>query len=405
MLTLTPTIARQIAITAQRLGEPQSAASKAQMLDVLRSIRCLQLDPIRAVERTQHLVLWSRLGQYNREWLRELTYQDKALFEFWAHAASIVLSEDFPIHQRLMRTYATDPKKRLHQWVAKNENFKRYVLAELDKQGPLLTAELEDCADVPWGSSGWTNDRSLPYMLDYLWTKGVIGVADRDGLKRWWDLTERLFPSREKIDPLSAAEVDARAIPLAVKALGIGRERDIRNHFIEKRYSRQLKDTLNQLVKNGILIPAQIPEWGEEVWYLAADDLGTVERLKDGQFYPRTTLLSPFDGLIRDRDRTELLWDFYYRIEIYVPKAKRQFGYYVLPILHGDRLIGRIDSKIDRKSGIYHVYTVYTERWFKPDKESGRVVKAAIQDLGQFIGAKKINYENKRPRGWQSVIK
>ena len=153
------------------------------------------------------------------------------------------------------------------------------------------------------------------------------------------------------------------------------------------------------------LIPAKIPEWGDEIWYLPADDITTIERLKEGVFNPRTTLLSPFDGLIRDRDRTELMWDFYYRIEIYVPKAKRQFGYYVLPILHGDRLIGRIDSKIDRKTGIYHVHTVYTEPWFKPDKESGRAVKAALQDLGQFIGAKKINYENKRPRGWQSVIK
>ena len=128
MLILTPTIARQLAVSAQRLGEPLPTASKARMFDILKSIRCLQLDPIRAVERTQYLVLWSRLGQYEREWLRELTYRDKALFEFWAHAASIVLSEDYPIHQRLMQTYATNPEKRLYQWIAKNENFKRYVL-------------------------------------------------------------------------------------------------------------------------------------------------------------------------------------------------------------------------------------------------------------------------------------
>ncbi|MEM8859495.1 MAG: crosslink repair DNA glycosylase YcaQ family protein, partial [Chloroflexota bacterium] len=195
MLKLSVPQARQLSVFAQRLGEALPTSSKERMLDIMQSIRCLQLDPIRAVERTQFTVLWSRLGNYDRLWLNDLTHSDKKLFEYWAHAASIVLTEDYPIHRYMMDKYATDPKRKITKWIKQNQNFKNYVLTELDKKGELLTQDFEDIADVPWGSSGWTNNRSLPYMLDYLWTKGEIMVSNRDGLKRWWDLSEHVLPA------------------------------------------------------------------------------------------------------------------------------------------------------------------------------------------------------------------
>ncbi|MEM7801448.1 MAG: crosslink repair DNA glycosylase YcaQ family protein, partial [Chloroflexota bacterium] len=409
MESISPSTARQLSVSAQRLAEPLPPPSKARMLDILHSIRCLQLDPIRAVDRTQYLVLWSRLGQYDRNWLHELTYQDKALFEYWAHAASLVLTEDYPIHAHLMARYGTDPKRKLAKWIKKNQTFKAYVLGEIDRRGPLLTKDLEDRADVPWGSSGWTNDRSLPYMLDYLWTKGEIMVSNRDGLKRWWDLTERVLPSEVSREGLSDHDLTSLAIKHALRSLGIGRARDIKKHFTEGRYPT-LKPALEALEARGDIKRVSIPDWGEEPWFIPADhyDLAANLASETHPFERRVTLLSPFDHLIRDRDRTELMWNFYYRIEIYVPKAKREYGYYVLPILDGERLIGRVDSRMDRKNKVYNIEKIYVENGAPLDEENGIGLLNALKDLGRFVGADQLKFHqdlNLIPQLWRPIFR
>ncbi len=403
MLQLTPKQVQQTAVYAQRLGENLPPSSAERMLDIMQSIRCLQLDPIRAVERTQFTVLWSRLGSYDRQWLNQLTHKERHLFEYWAHAASIVLCEDYQIHQYMMNKYATDSKRKITQWVAKNQNFKNYVLAELDQKGERLTQEFEDIADVPWGSSGWTNDRSLPYMLDYLWTKGEIWVSNRDGLKRWWHLAEEVRPDHVVTDLLDPDEVTLRAAELSLRALGIGRVRDINNHFTRKRYPK-LKQLVPRLVENGTFVEAQVNGWKDEPWYIHKDFVAFVNNPEANGWHPRTTLLSPFDNLICDRDRTELIWDFYYRIEIYVPEKKRQYGYYVLPILHGEKLIGRVDSRMDRKTGVYTVNAVYAEP-NAPDSEAvGLDVHEALVEFGRFLGAERLKYGRKKPTGWRPAL-
>ncbi len=403
MLELTPKQVRQTAVFAQRLGEKVPPSSQERMLDIMRSIRCLQLDPLRAVERTQFTVLWSRLGDYDREWLNNLTHKDRYLFEYWAHAASIVLYEDYPIHRYLMDRYGTDPKRKIAQWIEKNQNFKRYVLRELDEKGELLTKDFEDIADVPWGSSGWTNGRNLPYMLDYLWTKGEIKVSKRDGLKRWWDLADRVRPSDTPNENLTPAEVTAQAAELSVRALGLARVKDIGKHFTRGRYP-DLKKIVPTLIENGTFIEAAVPAWGDAIWLVHKDYLPFLDDPLAAGWHPRTTLLSPFDNLIADRDRTELIWDFYYRIEIYVPEVKRQYGYYVLPILHGDRLIGRIDSRMDRKSGTYTVNAVYAEPDAPMDASVGADIHQTLVDFSRFLGAKKLTYGRKKPAGWRPTL-
>ncbi|MFK7800391.1 MAG: winged helix-turn-helix domain-containing protein [Anaerolineae bacterium] len=405
MLELTTAQVRQLSVFAQRLGEKTPPSSKERMFDVLQSIRCLQLDPIRAVERTQFTVLWSRLGEYDRQWLNELTYSDKKLFEFWAHAASIVLFEDYPIHRYFMDRYGTDPKKKITKWIEQNQAFKNYVLAEIDRLGERLTNQFEDRADVGWGSSGWTNDRSLPYMLDYLWTRGEIMVSNRDGLKRWWDMAHRVRPeSTDTTTILSPEAATYKSAELSLKALGIGRMRDIKVHFTRGRYPH-LKTAVPQLVADGTFIEASVPELGTDTWYVHRDFVSFFDNPEHAGWQPRTTLLSPFDNLICDRDRTELIWNFYYRIEIYVPAVKRQYGYYVLPILHGDRLIGRIDSRMDRKAGVYNVNAVFAQSDAPMSEDVGQAVQQAILDFGRFLGAKKVKYGRKKPAGWRSSLK
>jgi uncharacterized protein YcaQ len=357
------------------------------------------------VERTQYLVLWSRLGQYNRDHLHQLIYEERQLFEYWAHAASIVLTEDYPIHEYMMRHYGHGGgvwSKRLHKWVGDNEEFKQYILTEIDRRGPLLTKDFDDQSKVPWASGGWSTGRSVAYMIDYLWTKGEIFVSKRDGLKRWWDLAPRVMPEWTPDGGWTAEELTRDAAQKSLKALGIGRERDIGRHFVEKRYHK-LKNVLKKLQKDGLIIPVEIEGWPDQ-WFIHRDTLPQVEAIQNGDWHPRTTLLSPFDNLIRDRDRTELMWDFYYRIEIYVPQAKREYGYYVLPILHGDTLIGRVSPRMDRKKKVLNVEAVYVEDNAPVNKETGRAVRGAIENLAQFLEAKTITYGT-IPEGWKSVLK
>lgn len=227
-------------------------------------------------------------------------------------------------------------------------------------------------------------------MLDYLWTTGEILVARREGLKRWWDLRARVLPDEVAQGGWSPTAVSRDAIPKALRALGVGRASDIKQHFIEGRYP-DLEQVLADLVAEGELWTGQVHGRGEgETWYMHRDTLPLLEALESGAWHPRTTLLSPFDNLIRNRNRTELLWDFHYRIEIYVPKAKRQYGYYVLPILHGDQLVGRVDSRMDRKKKRYEVSQIYREPAVVWDEALDTAVSNALQELGEFLGAQEV---------------
>lgn len=391
--TITPKTARRLAISAQRLDAPTPKPTKESMLDVLRQIRCVQMDPIRAVERTQYLVLWSRLGNYRREDFHDLIYKDRKLFEYWAHAASFVLTEDYALHELMMRNYGRAGSawsKRLAAWVEANDDFRHYVLDEIRNRGPLLTQDFDDKSTVPWASSGWSSGRSVSFMIDYLWSSGALMVARRDGLKRWWDLADRVLPEEARLGGLSPSAATADALQKSLKALGVAQIKHISRHFIEGRYT-DLETALRALIVEGKVVPITIKGWDGE-WFIHAETLADLQRIEAGEWKPRTALLSPFDGLIRDRDRTELMWDFYYRIEIYVPKAKREFGYYVLPILYGDKLVGRIDSNMDRKKGIYTIQNIYWEDGVRQSKALVNSVKREIEKLRRFLGAEQVEF-------------
>lgn len=393
---VTKEMARRLAVVKQRLdgNRPEN------IMEVMRSIRCLQLDPIRAVERTQLLVLWSRLGGFDPAGLDRLLFEEKSLFEYWAHAASIVLTEDYPIHNYQMRRYAEGDgwREKTRAWLAANADFREEVLGRLGEEGALPAGAFKGEQVEEWHASGWTDRRTVSQLLDLLWTSGLVMVARREGgRKRFWDLSERCLPDWTPRQALDAHGVTREAVQWAVKGLGVGTVKQIKKHFTRNRYPK-LKRVLSELVEAGTLIPVQVEGLGDG-WYLHADDVAVLDGLEAGEWQPRTVLLSPFDNLICDRDRTEALWDFYFRIEIYVPKAKRQYGYYVLPILQGERLIGRIDPKMDRKTGKLHVYHVYQEAEVVWTEEMMVGVKGAIGELAEFLGASEVVY-GVVPAGW-----
>jgi uncharacterized protein YcaQ len=325
--------ARRIAVRAQALD-----GSATGVLETVRRLGRLQIDPISTVAPPQYLVLWSRLGAYDAAGLDRLLWEEKRLFEWGAFIRPI---EDYPLILARMRRKRTGKyawERRGTEFLRKNGAFRRYVLRELERRGPLLSRELVDTSVRTWQSHGWYGNRSVGVMLELLQGRGQVAIVGRRAGHRLWDLAERWFP---EVDPPALVEAERLLEERAWRALGV------------------------RLDRNG--------------------DWEIHPEAQDGPVSTRTTFISPFDRLIHDRDRAEALFGFRYRLEMYVPKAKREYGYYVLPILRGDRLIGRIEPVFERKSRVLRVNGVWWEPGVKPVS-----LDRPLRDLARFLGAERI---------------
>jgi uncharacterized protein YcaQ len=321
--------ARRIAVRAQLLD-----GSATSVLDTVRRLGSLQLDPTARVAPTQFLVLWSRLGQYDRAELQRLL-DERELFEWMAF---VYPREALPaLRSRMQRWPGSGVwPQRIADWLQANAAFKRYVLRELDRNGPMLSRQFEDRVKVRWPASGWTGERNVGRMLEFLGARGEIATVGRRGKQRLWDLSHRWYGD---VAALPHDEADA--------------------YFAEMRFRTR-----------GVELRT-----GRWIAHPDADDRPV----------RRTTLLSPFDRLIHDRDRIQSLYDFYYRLEIYVPKAERQYGYFVLPVLHRDRLVGRIDPEVDRERGVLKLHAVHWER--DPVE-----IERPVRSLARFLGVEEIEW-------------
>jgi uncharacterized protein YcaQ len=327
-----PAEARRIAVRAQLLD-----GSARGILDVVRRAGPLQIDPISTVAPPQLLVLWSRLGNVDRAELDRLLWQERKLFEW---GAFIWPAEDFPLLRARMRrrrgNYAWE--RRGAEFLQENAAFRRYVLRELERRGPLLSREIEDHASMRREHHVWWGTRKMGLMLELLSSRGEVAIVGRRNGQRLWDLAGRWYPeSAEKLSWPEAARV------------------------LEERRVRRA----------GVVFDGS--RWR------AHPDAG------DGPVPRRVTFLSPFDRLVKDRDRAEALWGFRYRLEMYVPAAKREYGYYVLPILRGDRVIGRIEPVHDRKAGVLRVKGVWWEPGVKPVS-----LTRPLRELARFVGAERV---------------
>jgi uncharacterized protein YcaQ len=300
------------------------------VLETVRGLGFVQLDPISTVAPAQHLVLWSRLGSsYDPAELDRLLWKDRKLVEW---AAFVYPVEDLPVLKTLMRRRDRGPDRWAIAWLKEHASFRRYVLKELEQRGPLLSREIEDHPNSIREGHRWWGERKMGLMLEVLNIRGEVAVVGRQGKQRIWDLAERWYPETER---LSLAEA---------------------KRYVEERRQRRL----------GV--------WRVRgKWHVHPD-------ADDSPVPDRVTLLSPFDRLIHDRARTEALWDFRYRIEIYVPVAKREYGYYVLPLLVGDRIAGRAEPVFDRKQGTLRLVGAWGD--------TSRL-DAALDDLAAWLGAER----------------
>lgn len=319
-----------------------------ELLEVVNHLTFLQLDPTAAVAPSADLVAWTRLGaKYQPAHLQRALEHDRALFE---HRAMVRPMTDLGLYLADMAASPRDARRR--DWLRANESFRRHVLDLLRDSGPLLSRDVPDRSAVPWPSTGWTNNRNVTQMLELLAARGEIAVAGRSGRQRLWDLAERVYPADTPVVP--AAEARRRRDEKRLRALGIARAS----------------------VVGEAGEPAQV-EGTSGVWRVDPAALG-------GPFAGRTGLLSPFDRLIHDRIRALELFDFEYRLEMYVPRAKRRWGYFALPVLHHDRLVGKVDTTADRKNAILRVHAVHQDVRFS--RAMTAAVRTELEALASWLG-------------------
>jgi uncharacterized protein YcaQ len=350
---LTKTQARRIAVRAQLLDAPRPKT----LLAVVERLTLLQVDPTAAVAPNADLVAWSRLGSsYRPEQLKQALEVDRTLFEFDALVRPmsdlglyLAGAADRPTHERSRR------------WLRDNDRARRDILELLERSGPLSSRDIPDTCAVAWASTGWTNNRNVTMMLEFMQGRGEVAIAGRVGRERLWDLAERVYSRGAKA--LSVEEAARIKNERRLAALGIARAR-----------AREMP-----------MEPIHVGEAGEPAVVEGVKGEWRVDpRYLDGAFKGRTALLSPFDRLIHDRVRTEELFDFEYALEMYKPAAKRRWGYFALPILHGDRLVGKLDAIADRKASVLRVNAIHEDVTFTAAMTAA--VKKEIGDLASWLG-------------------
>lgn len=319
--------ARRMAVRAQALD-----GSATDLLDVVRRLGFLQMDPISTVASPQHLVPFSRIGRFDLAELDRLLWEERKLFEWNAFIWPI---EDLALVRARMRRQRRRENAWVRDFLDEHARFRRYVLRELERNGPMLSRDLSAELLPDYEPHRWWGTSQVRLMLEILQARGEIAVAGRAGTQRLWDLADRVYPRTETI-PLRDAE-----------------------RMIEERRRRSLG-----------------------IW-LERGKLRGHPEVSDEPVSSRVTFLSPFDRLVHDRARAEALFGFFYRLEMYVPKAKRQYGYYVLPILRGDRIVGRIDVERDRTTNKLQVNGVWWE-----DGAGPAPLGAALRRLQAFVAAR-----------------
>jgi uncharacterized protein YcaQ len=370
--------ARRLAVARQRLSGPRTKpVTTDDIHDLVRSIGCLQLDPTAIVARNHLLVLFSRLGPFDPKLVDILLWDERRLYEYWAHQASIVPTEDRALHAALPPPWA-DPRTTA-AWMTARGRFTNAVLERLAANGSVRAADFEQHARKY--ESGWGKRSAIADTLALLWLQGRIVPAGRAGGGRRWAHADGWFGA-----PLSATP--ARPIALreaavrSLRALGIATQQQVKLHFIRHRY-QGLAGAWKDLVAEGVIVPVEPGVKGD--WYVHKNDIALLEQIEAGAFEPRTTLLSPFDNLICDRSRTIALWDFDFKLEIYVPKSKR-WGYFVMPLLHGARIVARFDLAVDRNAGVLNVIGERWEPGWEGARRPTRPTKRALDELASFLG-------------------
>lgn len=401
--------ARAVMLAAQGLLDPPpTRPTQADVLAMIERLGVVQIDTINVARRSQYLVLWSRLGAYDESHFDTLLYPNRAIFEYWCHAASILPMSDYPMYRAMMLEAERHLYDDDRHWAAHHPEIITTTIEAIRDRGPLASADFERPNDgrraEPWDWHGLKESRRA---LAVLWTLGDLMVHSRRGGQKVYDLRERvelevfgavmnghITPQEERLATLTRRTVDAMGV--VAPSWLFDYFRMVWPRSVTQGGRARAQHLLEAQVTSGNAVRAEIEGIHEPV-YLSRDRLPDLDRLRAGVRPERTVLLSPFDSLIWDRARARTLFNYEVVFEAYVVPEKRRYGYYSLAILHQGRLVGRLDPKMDRETGTLIARAVFLEPGVAVDAALVDGIAGALRDLGRFLGAHTITVERSEP--------
>ena len=378
--------ARKISLNAQGFSYKRTAdkASASELNFVMDAMKVVQLDAVPIVVRTQYLPFFSRLGNYDMSLYEEIAYKKDQWFELWAHEASIAPVKNEPFFRFIKeRAKRGDTWKGLYKVAKEQPEYVKTVLKEVEQRGPLEAKHLNDPRYI--NQSGWGSRSVGQLALNWLYRIGEIGIRRGRNFEKKYDLITNIVPSEVLSRPSPTEEESLKELYLwAASAMGVASARDIQDYFRTR--SANTPTLLAELVEEGLLRKVAVEGWGLESF--APSDFGTVKQISP------TCVLSPFDPITWNRERLRRIFNFDYKLEIYKPKSKREFGYYVMPFMHNGQIVARVDLANRRQTGVLEILGAFCEPSF--DREAiSKPLWEEISLLATFVGCSAIEIKRR----------
>ena len=390
--------ARRLAITAQCLGDP-SLNFPTTVAEMIQQIGYLQIDTISVVARTHEHTLWTRLPDFRVEMLYAAQREEHSIFEYWGHAMSYLPMRDYRYYLPTMRSFYNPTGSWTKSRYEKHGHLLEPVLQRVKEEGPLKSRDFEPPKSVI--SKTWWDWHPEKIVLELLLSRGDLMVVERQGFQKVYDLAERVLPDWVDTTFPTDLEVGRYVVEHTLQAYGFATEKEIRA-FLHEVKNDTVQVGLQSCLEEGSIQAVEIESLPGERYYITTDSLKNA--LNSATIAPDVHILSPFDNLIIQRARIARLFDFQYSLECYLPAAKRVYGYYVMPILYGTELIGRLDPKADRKTKTFHLRGIYFEERFQPEEAFFTRLAQRIKALMKFNGCERIELGFVKPEKFQADL-
>ena len=404
--------ARRLFIAKQHLvdGNPVSDF-KQRLITLIRDIGYIQWDPVSILAPSHLISIWSRLGRFDISDLEQLLWNDRKIFLHWTPTAVLVSTEDYPIFYSLMKRY---PESLGNSWAShikpakefleRHADLREVVMATL-KSGPADARMFKGIGKKVKSSDGWSSGNEITTLLYHLHMCGEVMVSGHNANQNLWSLTDAFLPSWAEKKELSIQELESLTALRSLKALGVGSEYDINRYFVRGRYI-QLSSTLEQLQDSSKIVKVKIDgERRGRKSYIRSEDIKLLESLEKGVYEGHLRLISPFDNILSNRERAKTMFNFEYTLEQFLSVEKRKYGTYVLPILFGDRLVGRIDASLEKNLHQLNINSIYAEPGYESDPDIPSKLAEVIQELADFLDAEKVSYGKHLPEGWARFLR
>ncbi len=395
--TLSSGQARRLCVECQLLGERAAPPSgKEGVVSIVEHLGYVQIDTISVIERAHHHVIWTRVPDYNSAMLHELQAMDRTIFEYWGHAASYLPMKDYRYYLERMKSFPQGWNYWTKELFDKYRTVMKQVMDRIRKEGPMGSADFENPKGDKRGT--WWDWKPAKAALEMLFWKGDLMVTERRNFQRIYDLTERVLPSWVDTRIPDKDEIGRFLATRALKAGGLATAKEIRDH-IHLTDQKGIEKAIMELLDSDEVVEVKVEGLGDKKYYSLNESMekvltGKEEKTRGGG---RAYLLSPFDNLVIQRERVKRLFGFDYQLECYVPKDKRKNGYFMLPILWGEELVGKLDPKAERKEGVLTIRNVLFEKEFNEFDALLPELATAVKALARFNGLDKVRVEKVSP--------